>query len=87
MKQAGNHNKITTYLILHIKKTYEHGGDITNAIEKQEPFNFDPSAPRLKISSILKTTDTTPQEKVEIKHEMINTRLNTKQNYNCTSSE
>ena len=69
MKQVGDYNKITTYLILHIRKTYEHGRDITNTIEKQEPFNFDPSAPRLKISSIVKTTDTTPQEKLEIKHE------------------
>ena len=40
MKQTGNYNKITTYLILHISKKYEHGGDITNAIEKQEPFNL-----------------------------------------------
>ena len=32
-------------------------------MEKQEPFNFDPSAPRLKISSIVKTPDTPPQEK------------------------
>ena len=68
-KQAGNYNKITTYLILHIRKTYEHGGDIANAIEKQEPFNLEPSAPRLKILSIVKTAETTPQEKLEIKHE------------------
>ena len=46
-KQVGDYNKITTYLILHIRKTYKHGGDITNTIENQEPFNFDPSAPRL----------------------------------------
>ena len=57
-KQAGDYNKITTYLILHIRKTYEHSEDITDAIEKQEPFNFKPSAPRLKISSIVKTADT-----------------------------
>ena len=67
MKQAGDYNKITTYLILHIRKTYEHSGDIADAIEKQEPFNFEPSAPRLKILSIVKTADTIPQEKLEIR--------------------
>ena len=69
VKQAGNYNKITTYLILHIRKTSEHCRDIANAIEKQEHFNFEPSAPRLEISSIVKTPATTPQEKLEIKHE------------------
>ena len=63
-KQVGNYNKITTYLILHIRKTYKHGGDI--AIKNQEPFNFDPSAPRLKISSTVETDTTSPQEKLEI---------------------
>ena len=67
VKQAGDYNKITTYLILHIRKTYEHGSDSADAIEKQEPFNFDPSAPRLEISSIVETADTTPQGKLEIK--------------------
>ena len=67
-KQAGIYNKIITYLILHIRKTYEHGSDIADTIETQEPFNFNPSAPRLKILSIVKTTATTPQEKHEIKH-------------------
>ena len=67
VKQGGNYNKITTYLILHIRKTYEHSSDITNAIEKQEPFKFDPSAPRFEILSIVETADTTPQEKHEIK--------------------
>ena len=67
MKQVANCNKITTYLVLHIRKTYEHGTDITDVIEKQEPFNFDPSAPRLKILSLVETEGTTPQEKLEIK--------------------
>ena len=66
-KQAGNYNKITTYLILHIRKTYEHGSDITDTIENQEPFNFDPAVPRLKISSTVETENTSPQEKLEIK--------------------
>ena len=40
-KQAGNHNKITNHLILHIRKTYENGRDTADAIKNQEPFNFD----------------------------------------------
>ena len=67
--QAGDYNEITNYLILHIRKTYENGGDITNAIENQEPFNFKSSAPKLKISTTVKTADTSPEEKLEIKHE------------------
>ena len=66
-KQVGNYNKITTFLILHIRKTYKHGSDIANTIERQEPFNFNPSAPRLKISTSVKTPESTPQEKLEIK--------------------
>ena len=59
-KQAGNYNMITIYLILHIRKTYKHSTDIADAIEKQEPFNFNPSAPRLKISSTVETDTTSP---------------------------
>ena len=69
VKQAGDYNKITNYLILHIRKTYKHSTDIANAIENQEPFNLKPSAPRLKISSIVETAETSPEEKLEIKHE------------------
>ena len=61
-KLAGNYNKISTYLILHIRKTYEHGRDIANAIEEQEPSNFKPSAAKLQISSIVETADRTPKE-------------------------
>ena len=60
MKQAGDYSKITTYLILHISKTYKCGSDIADAIEKQEHFNFDPSAPRLKILSTVETENTSP---------------------------
>ena len=66
MKQTGNYNKITTYLILHIRKTYEHSSNIANAIERQEPFNFEPSAPKLQILLIVETETTTPQEELEI---------------------
>ena len=68
-KQVGDYNKITTYLILHIRKTYEHGSDIADAIERQEPFNFKPSAPKLQISLIVETETTPPQEKLEIEHQ------------------
>ena len=68
-KQAGNYNKITNYLILHIRKTYKNGRDIADAIENQEPLNFDSSAPKLKISTTVKTMDTSPEDKLEIKHE------------------
>ena len=46
--KQGNYNNITNYLILHIRKTYENGGHITDAIENQEPLNFNSSAPKLK---------------------------------------
>ena len=67
--QGGNYDKITNYLILHIWKTYENGRDVADAIENQEPFNFNSSAPKLKISTTVKTMDTSPKEKLEIKHE------------------
>ena len=68
-KQEGDYNRITNYLILHIRKTYKNGGDITDVIKNQEPFNLDSSAPRLKILTTVKTTDTSSEEKLEIKHE------------------
>ena len=71
MKQVGNYNKITTYLTLLIRKTYEHGGDIADTIEKQEPLNFKASAPRLKISSIVKTA---AKKSLKSSMKMINTR-------------
>ena len=67
VKQADDYNKITTYLILHIRKPYEHGGNIADAIERQEPLNFKLSAPKLLISSIIETETTSPREKLEIK--------------------
>ena len=69
VKQADNYNKITNYLILHIRKTVKNGGDITDAIENQEPFNFNSSAPKLKILTTVETGDTSPEEKLEIKNE------------------
>ena len=68
-KQAGDYNKTTNFLILHMRKTYENGGDIADVIENQEPFNFNSSAPKLKISTTVVTMDTSPTEKLEIKHE------------------
>ena len=66
-KQVGNYNKITTYLILHMRKTYDQGSDIANEFENQQPFNFNLSAPRLKILSTVKTENTSPQDMREIK--------------------
>ena len=60
--QAGNYNRITNYLILHIRKTYEHGKDIADAIENQEPFHFNSPTPKLKISTIVETEDTSPKK-------------------------
>ena len=68
-KQAGDFNKITNYLILHIMKTCENGRYIANMIENQEPFNFNSSVPKLKILTTVETMDTSPTEKLEIKHE------------------
>ena len=69
-KQACDYNKITNYLILHMRKTYENGRDITDMIENQEPFNFNSSAPKLKTLTTVETADTSPEEKLEIKHEI-----------------
>ena len=38
-------------------------------LKTKTSFNLHPSAPRLKISSIVKTETTSPQDKLEIKHE------------------
>ena len=73
MKQAGNYNENTYYLILHIRKTYKNGRDNANTIENQEPFNFDSSAPKLNILTTVETTDTSPEEKLEIKHGTVET--------------
>ena len=66
---TGDYNKITNYLILHIRKTYKNGRDIADAINNQGPFNFDSSAPKLKILTTVVTMDTTATQKLEIKHE------------------
>ena len=68
-KQAGDYNKITSCLILHIRKTYKNGRDIADTIENQEPFNFSSSAPKLKMSTTVVAMDTSPTEKLELKHE------------------
>ena len=62
-KQAGDYNKIMKYLILHIRKAYKNGRDITNVIEDQKTFNFNSSAPKLKILTIIMTIGTSPTEK------------------------
>ena len=69
VKQADNYNKITNYLIVHIRNTYKNGGDTTDTIEKQEHFHFNSSVPKLKILTTVKIADTSAEEKLEIKHE------------------
>ena len=74
-KQGGDYNKITNYLILLIRKIYENGRDIAGVIEHQEPFDFDSSAPKLKILTTVMATDTTPTEMLEINYEKDQCRI------------
>ena len=74
-KQAGDYNKVSNYHILHIRKTYENGRDIADTIENQEPFNFNSSAPKLKMLTTVETADTSPEEKLEIKCENIQYKI------------
>ena len=67
---------------MYIRKIYKNGGNITDVIENQEPFNFKSYAPILKISTIVVTLDTPPEEP-----ECENARLNMRQNYYCTARE
>ena len=48
---------------------------IADAIERQEPFNFEPSALKLQILLIVKTETNPPQEKLEIKHQNIQYKI------------
>ena len=47
----------------------KNSGDITDANKQQESFNFAPHAPKLKILTIVKKSTTTDAEKLEIKRE------------------
>ena len=69
MKQAGDYNKLTNYLILDIRKTNKNDRDIADMIEKQDPFNFNSSAPKLKISTTVVTDDLSPEDKLEVQCE------------------
>ena len=51
-KQAVNYNKITNFLILHVRKTHENGGDIADMIDNQEPFNFDSLHPNSRYQQL-----------------------------------
>ena len=86
VKQAGNYNKKTNYLSLHIWKTYKTGRDIANMIENQEPFNSNSSAPKLKILTTVEAADASPEVKLEIKHENDQYKIKYKAEY-CISSE
>ena len=52
--------------------------EILNVIENQEPFNFNLSAPKLKILTTVMTMATTPTEKLESSMKVISTGLNMK---------
>ena len=67
--QAGDYNMITNNLILHIRKIYKNSRDITYMIERQESFNFELYAPKLKISATIVTLETTSEEALEVKCE------------------
>ena len=64
-----NKQAITTRSHPAHQEDIQNGRDITNVIENQEPFNFDSTTPKLKILTTVKTMDTSPEEKLEIKHE------------------
>ena len=49
-KQASDYNKITEYLILHIKNNFAYGNDIGTALEKKEEYDMDQHKPTLQAS-------------------------------------
>ena len=50
-KQASDFVIVNEYLINHIKKTYDHGGDIGSALEEMNHFDFQPCKPTLIAST------------------------------------
>ncbi len=59
-KQAGDYNKITNYLILHIRKTYEQGGDIADALEALQEYDFSSVTPTLKSPNVVPNDASNP---------------------------
>ena len=66
-KQAAEYDTVTRYLLLHIRKTYQNGDDIGNALDTlQETTTFQP--PKLKIST---NDDETIKKRENREYEMI----------------
>ena len=51
-KQASDYKSTTQFIINHIKKTYNHGKDIAEALKRLEPINQEDWAPQLQVSLI-----------------------------------
>ena len=51
-KQASDYETTTQFIINHIKKTYNHGRDIAEALKQLQPINQDEWAPQLQVSVI-----------------------------------
>ena len=51
-KQASDYESTTQFIINHIKKTYNHGKDIAEALKRLEPINQEDWAPQLQVSLI-----------------------------------
>ena len=50
-KQASDYVVTSQYILNHIRKTFEHGDDIADALEAQQKPDFDDWMPALRISS------------------------------------
>ena len=70
-KQAGKYNKITNYLIWHIRKTYKNGRDIADMIENKNLSILTHLHPNSRYQQL--SRQQIPEEKLEIKHETMST--------------
>jgi hypothetical protein len=52
-RQASDFSIITDYLINHIRQTFKHGNDISNALDSRSDTDFGPLRPVLTFSSEL----------------------------------
>ena len=65
-KQAAEYETVTRYLLLHIRKTFQNGDDIGNALDTLQEITFQP--PTLKIST---SSNETIQSRENREYEMI----------------
>ena len=60
-KQASDYTVVTSYLINHIRKTYDNGDDVGEAIEKRIPMNFDAVKPSMgNTTTVVNLSETNP---------------------------